>query len=620
MHMRSYSALFGAAIIMLGARTALAGTVALSVGPSGLYRTISAAVAAADADTNASDYYVINVAPGTYTNDFSTVTRPMTIQSNTVGGAVILNATVPLPNEKGIILNFSNLIVDGLTFQGAEISNGLGGNGAGIRDQNTTLGTVSTAGPYLIVLNSSFVNNQTGILTGYNSAQSILVSKSTFINNGNPNVNYYQHALYVNYAGSLTVSSSVFCGQLIGHDIKSRAMVTSVSDNQLYDGQADPAIGCNAGSTSFAIEIANGGIASISGNQIIQGVASPNYTMVSYGEEGLLYSTNLVLASYNTFTNIGPNRATGILESSACIPIELIGDTFTGVATPVSPPIAPSTNNRGASSGAFRPPRRARGALDRVRPSLSPMRPQRLAQRVIEPLVIESALERRQLLAKFPGRRRHRARLESIAVAPPLDQSEMVRVAGPSQHVEAQISRTVAPGFGQRSSEIGYAVLAGGKDIDVGQNRDRQGSAGPGRPLDREAVKGSHLEWAGQDRLQLVAKRARRCARRMRRGGGLAMPSREQRQAVRPADFGERFEPGIARFFAATYGQLPGQRRGLQRGRRGDLNIGHGVDRLPAGGFPGIHHAAAGARRKRQSGSRAIWLTRSISHARYSRM
>ena len=338
MHMRSYSALFGAAIIMLGARTALAGTVALSVGPSGLYRTISAAVAAADADTNASDYYVINVAPGTYTNDFSTVTRPMTIQSNTVGGAVILNATVPLPNEKGIILNFSNLIVDGLTFQGAEISNGLGGNGAGIRDQNTTLGTVSTAGPYLIVLNSSFVNNQTGILTGYNSAQSILVSKSTFINNGNPNVNYYQHALYVNYAGSLTVSSSVFCGQLIGHDIKSRAMVTSVSDNQLYDGQADPAIGCNAGSTSFAIEIANGGIASISGNQIIQGVASPNYTMVSYGEEGLLYSTNLVLASYNTFTNIGPNRATGILESSACIPIELIGNTFTGVATPVSPP------------------------------------------------------------------------------------------------------------------------------------------------------------------------------------------------------------------------------------------------------------------------------------------
>ncbi len=338
MRMRSYSAPFGAAIIMLGAHVALAGTAALSVGPGGLYPTISAAVAAADADANASDYYIINVAPGTYTNDFPLVTRPMTIQSSAIGGSVILNATIPLPNEKGIILNFSNLIIDGLTFQGAEISNALGGNGAGIRDQNTTIGSASTAGPYLVVLNSTFANNQEGILTGYNSAQSIVIANSTFKNNGNPNINYFQHALYVNYAGSLTVTGSVFCGQLIGHDIKSRAMVTTVSDNQLYDGQADPAIGCNAGSTSFAIEISNGGIASISGNQIIQGVASPNYSMVSYGEEGLLYSTNLVLASYNTFTNIGPNRATGIIESAACVPIELIGNTFTGVATPVNPP------------------------------------------------------------------------------------------------------------------------------------------------------------------------------------------------------------------------------------------------------------------------------------------
>jgi hypothetical protein len=336
MHMRSYSSLIAAAFSMLLMHAAVAGNLSLSVGPSGMYHTLGAAVAAADTDTNPADYYTINITPGTYTNDFSLVTRPMTIQSAAIGQPVIFNDTVPLPNEKGIILNFSNLIVDGLTFQGANISNDLGGNGAGIRDQNVTVG-VGEAAPYLLVLNSTFVNNQEGILTGDNSAQSILISNSKFINNGNPNANYYQHALYVSEAGTLTVTGSVFCGQLIGHDVKSRALVNNVSDNQLYDGQADPAVGCNAGSTSYAIEIANGGIATITGNIITQGPATQNNTMVSYGQEGILYNTNTLLVSNNTFVNTGSNPATGILQNATCILVRLTGNTFTGVSTPVSP-------------------------------------------------------------------------------------------------------------------------------------------------------------------------------------------------------------------------------------------------------------------------------------------
>jgi hypothetical protein len=64
-----------------------------------------------------------------------------------------------------------------------------------------------------------------------------------------------QYALYVWNAGSLTVSNSLFCGQLIGHDIKSRAQVTVVSGNQLYDGAANAALGCNAASSSLAIDV-----------------------------------------------------------------------------------------------------------------------------------------------------------------------------------------------------------------------------------------------------------------------------------------------------------------------------------------------------------------------------
>jgi len=342
MHMRSFVLLFGTAFSMSLTHAAVAGSVTLTVGPGKTYPTISAAVAVADADTSPTDFYIIEVEPGTYTNDFPLVTRPLEIEVDPteIGRPVILNATVPLPNEKGIILNFSNLIVNGLTFQGAEISSALGGNGAGIRDQNTLSGGggPGAALPYLIVLNSTFINNQTGMLTGDNYSQSITVTNSKFINNGNPDPTVFQHALYVNYAGSLTVTNSVFCGQLIGHDIKSRALQTNVSDNQLYDGQADAAVGCNAGSTSLAIDVPNGGIAAISGNLITQGQASQNSKMVDYGEEGLLYNTNSFIVSYNNFTNIGTLSAIGIFQELPCVPVQLTADDFTGVATPVYPP------------------------------------------------------------------------------------------------------------------------------------------------------------------------------------------------------------------------------------------------------------------------------------------
>ncbi len=245
-----------AAALGTAAMPAGAATKILTVGISGniQYRTISAAVAAADADSNAKNYYDIQVAPGTYINDFSVVTRPMTIEVDPrrAGSPVLLQATVSLPNQKGIILTFASLTVDGLTFMGAMIDNSLGGNGAGIRDQNTA------AGATLTVRNSLFTNNQEGILTGDDTGETIAVANSKFENNGNPDPHHFQHALYVNHAGRLTVTDSLFCGQLIGHDIKSRALVTRIENNQIYDGEGYAAVGCRAGSSSFAIDIRRG--------------------------------------------------------------------------------------------------------------------------------------------------------------------------------------------------------------------------------------------------------------------------------------------------------------------------------------------------------------------------
>ena len=52
----------------------------------------------------------------------------------------------------------------------------------------------------------------------------------------------------------------------------------------------------------------------ISGNQIIQGGASQNYKMVDYGEEGLVYTSNTLLVSGNSFTSSGTPSATAIYD------------------------------------------------------------------------------------------------------------------------------------------------------------------------------------------------------------------------------------------------------------------------------------------------------------------
>jgi len=83
---------------------AQAATITLTVNPTDpqTYSSVSAAVAAANADLNLDNYYDIKVATGTYTNDFANVLRPMTIEA--AGGPVRLLATVPPLFNKGIIV------------------------------------------------------------------------------------------------------------------------------------------------------------------------------------------------------------------------------------------------------------------------------------------------------------------------------------------------------------------------------------------------------------------------------------------------------------------------------------------------------------------------------------
>jgi hypothetical protein len=311
-----------------------AGATVITVGPAGQFSSIGAAVNFANADATPD---TIQVAAGTYQNDFAVVSQPVTIEA--VGGPVILSATVPPPNLKGIITTTSSLTVDGLTFQGAAISNSDGGNGAGIRDQ-------SPGAASLIVMNSKFIGNQDGILTaGSGNQETVQILNSQFINNGNPSdPGGQEHALYVGDALSLLVSGSLFCGTAIGHDIKSRAASTTVTGSQIFIGTNSGApAGCDVGSTSFGIDITQGGQASISGTQLFQGDANQNGAMVSYGEDGLTFAVNSFVVSDTTFANLGTRNSVGIQElaggaPTCLVPVQLSNTTIQNVTTPVNPP------------------------------------------------------------------------------------------------------------------------------------------------------------------------------------------------------------------------------------------------------------------------------------------
>jgi hypothetical protein len=321
------------------ASPSLAGEVDFSVGSGGQYQHLADAVAVANADQDLSNSYVINLAPGIYANDFAEIDRPMTIQTDPAFAPqrAVLQATVPLPNEKGILLTFASLTVRRLVFTGAHIADSLGGNGAGIRDQNPE-GTPAA----LVVENSLFHNNQAGILQGDDSAETVTIMNSQFKNNGNPNICCYTHGIYIDEATSLTVEGSLFCGQLIGHEIKSRAAQTAVIGSRIYSGEGGPAgSGCRVGNASFDIEIANGGVGIVRHNQVVQGPSAQNYKMVSYGAEGINFTTNSLIVANNTFTSTANSIA---ISDPPCIPVQLTGNTFNGVDEIVDPPscIAPA--------------------------------------------------------------------------------------------------------------------------------------------------------------------------------------------------------------------------------------------------------------------------------------
>ncbi len=273
----------------------------LHAGPGQQFGLPSQAIAAAhDGDT-------VAIHPGQYFDCAVVRQNDLTIEG--VGGAVVLTDK-PCQGKALLVIDGHNVTVRNLTLQRIRVPDN---NGAGIRAE----------GGDLTVENTRFVNDQNGLLAASNPAATVRIVGSTFIGNGVCNGNC-AHGVYVNRIKLLDIERSRFADTHQGHHIKSRALATKIIGCDIEDG-AD-------GTSSYLIDIPNGGNAVIADNRLEKGPHTQNpATAIMIGAEGVSQPTDQLVFRNNLLVN-DEGRPTTFVHNVTATPAQLIGNTLRGAA------------------------------------------------------------------------------------------------------------------------------------------------------------------------------------------------------------------------------------------------------------------------------------------------
>ena len=240
------------------------------VGPTRTY-TVPSAVAGL---VSAGD--TVQIDSGTYTDCAVWTKSNLLLQGVGGGYAHCINSVCGYKGIWVINAGVNNITIENMEFSGASISGGQGGNGAGLRAQG---------GSYTI-RHSYFHNNQNGILcnpTAGNDFADVRIENSIFAYNGCPTGDPsgcspgYEHNMYIGSGyRSFTIMYSYTHGAINGHNIKTRASNNYILYNSIMD-LAD-------GTSSYDIDIAQGGPTVIMGNLIEGGPNKVNHSIICYNE------------------------------------------------------------------------------------------------------------------------------------------------------------------------------------------------------------------------------------------------------------------------------------------------------------------------------------------------
>ncbi len=226
----------------------------------------------------AQDGDTVEIDAGDYTGDVA-IWRANRLTLRGVHGPARLKAAGKSAEQKAIwVIKGDDTTVEHLEFSGCRVPDR---NGAGIRQE----------GASLTVRHCRFHDNENGILTGAHRSSDILVEHSEFAGNGFGDG--YSHNLYIGNVRRFTLRYCWSHGARTGHLVKSRATENFILCNRLDDGPE--------GSSSYVVDLPDGGRSFILGNLLRHGPRAENGTGVSYAAESTKNELPRLFVAHNTF-------------------------------------------------------------------------------------------------------------------------------------------------------------------------------------------------------------------------------------------------------------------------------------------------------------------------------
>lgn len=280
----------------------------MQVGPGRAITTLR------EASRLAQDGMLIEVDAGRYFRDVAVWTQNnLTLRA--VGGRVQLVAGGAAAENKATwVVRAQKFTVEGFDFEGAASTHH---NGAGIRFEKGSL----------LIRDCSFSYNQMGVLTADEAQSTVDIENSEFSHNGRPDG--HNHQLYVGRMARLTVTGSYFHHGRVGHLLKSRAAVNHIHYNRLTDE-----LGGNA---SYELEFAEGGIATVVGNLIVQGSQTQNHHLIAFGAEGLRWPRNEIYLINNTLVDNLPKGGVYLRTAPGTQIIKAVNNLLVGGKEALAP-------------------------------------------------------------------------------------------------------------------------------------------------------------------------------------------------------------------------------------------------------------------------------------------
>ena len=268
----------------------------LSVGPGKTFAKPSEAAAAArDGD-------IVEISAGQYSGD-AAVWRANNLVIRGVGGRPHLSANGANAQGKAIwVIQGDSTIVENVELSGAKVPDG---NGAAIRQE----------GRSLTLRNCYIHDNEMGILAG-NPNGDVLIESSELSGSSGP----YNHNIYMGNIRSFTLRFSYIHHAREGHNVKTRARTSFILYNRIMDE--------NTGTSSYAIDIPNGGRSYVVGNLIQKGPRAQNQNVIAYAAEGATNEWQEFYLVNNTIvSSFGRGRFLSISGSPKTL---VVNNIFTG--------------------------------------------------------------------------------------------------------------------------------------------------------------------------------------------------------------------------------------------------------------------------------------------------